>query len=30
MSRISGYDLVNRNVLNRVRKAVTDDADVTS
>jgi len=27
---MSGYDSVNRNVLNRVRKVVRDDADVTS
>jgi len=30
MSRMSGYDSVNRNVLSRVRKVVRDDADVTS
>ena len=30
MSRMSGYDSVNRNVLGRVRKVVSDGADVTS
>jgi len=27
---MSGYDFVNRNVLSRARKAVRDDANVTS
>jgi len=30
MSRMSGYDSVNRNVLSRVQKVVRDGADVTS
>jgi len=30
MSRMSGYDSVNRNVLSRVRTVVRDGADVTS
>jgi len=30
MSRMSGHDSVNRNVSSRVRKVVSDGADVTS
>jgi len=30
MSRMSGYDSVNRNVSSRVRKVARDGADVTS
>jgi len=30
MSRMSGYDSVNRNVLSRVQKVARDGADVTS